>query len=454
MKAPLITLIFLLTVTSSVLAQKKQDPYVAIADKSFNGQDFYAAAQQYAHALEKDSNSYVLYQLGECYRLYFDFHKAEFFYQRVLARNPKQNLLTLFWYATCLKENDKLSLSIENYKKFRELDTQGDFEMEIYKEKALQEMQNCEKSLSESKSPLAHKNNFQVLPKPVNSSEGEYSPFVFENDSFLLITTARKGSIGGAKDNSFGGNRTDIFRFKKTHDSTWTVVHHNHHDEFNKLNTVFNESGGSMTLDKKKLYFTRCDDFINNEYNCAIYVSYNVHGRWEKAIRLNDYINMPGQFNSQPSISSDGNLLFFVSKRPGGLGMTDIWFSTSNGDDNWSMPYNLGPKINSPLSDMSPFYDSENRVLFYSSNGKGGLGGLDVFGVNDINGEQQVQNLGIPFNSNRDDFYFTLGNKKGYMSSNRNGGVGFDDIYSFEFANKKQFIIEFFQTQKLESDIK
>jgi hypothetical protein len=204
-----------------------------------------------------------------------------------------------------------------------------------------------------------------------------------------------------------------------------------------------------MTADRRKLYFTRCDELINNEYNCAIYVSYNKTGKWEKPIRLNDFINMPGQWNSQPSISSDGNILFFVSKRPGGMGMQDIWFSTSNGDDNWSMPYNLGPKINSSLTDMSPYYDSESKVLFYSSNGKGGEGGLDVFGVSDINGEQQVENIGIPFNSNRDDFYFILGKRRGYLTSNRSGGIGFDDIYTFEYQTRKEFILEFFtQTSK------
>jgi peptidoglycan-associated lipoprotein len=150
---------------------------------------------------------------------------------------------------------------------------------------------------------------------------------------------------------------------------------------------------------------------------------------------------MPGQWNSQPSISGDGNFLFFVSKRPGGLGMQDIWYSISDGADGWALPINLGPHINTPLVDMSPSYYGDQKVLFFSSNGHpGGHGGLDVFMSREADSFQKITNLGQPFNSPRDDFNFILGNKKGYLTSNRGNGVGFDDIYMFEIENKKEIV--------------
>jgi peptidoglycan-associated lipoprotein len=88
---------------------------------------------------------------------------------------------------------------------------------------------------------------------------------------------------------------------------------------------------------------------------------------------LNENINAPGHWNSQPSVSPDGNILFFVSKRPGGLGMHDIWYSTCNDDDHWGPPINLGGQVNTLFSDVSPRYYADEKVLFFSSTGHGGM---------------------------------------------------------------------------------
>ena len=446
----LILLVLVISIFSEqVSAQKKQgkvrpNPTLILADKHANNQEYYLAAHEYARVLKSDSsNAYAMFQLAECYRQFFDYKNAELFYHKVAMRFRDKYPLARFWFATMLKDNGNYKKAVENFEKYREEHTDTDLETELYREKASQEIKGCYIAIEESKLPKKDY-GFKCLPKPVNSHESDYSPVIFENDSFLTLTSSRRGSVGGHRDNSLGGAFTDVYRFQKEYDTLWNVVKHSHNDEFNKLNTQYNESSGSFTGDEKKYYFTRCDEIVKvdnyEEFNCAIYVSYNKTGKWEKPTRLNENINTPGQWNSQPSISPDGNILFFVSKRPGGLGQHDIWYSTCNGDDQWGPPINLGDKINTLFIDLSPRYYADQKVLFFSSNGHGGHGGLDIFLTKEDDGFQNIVNLGYPFNSNRDDFYFVLGEKKGYVTSNREGGVGNDDIYTFNIKTKKDII--------------
>lgn len=132
-------------------------------------------------------------------------------------------------------------------------------------------------------------------------------------------------------------------------------------------------------------------------------------------------------------------MLFFVSDMPGGYGGTDIYFVKKLGKDKWSEPVNLGDKINTEGNEMFPFYESRHGLLFFSSNGRNGLGGLDVYvAVKTPSGFDMVENLGAPINSQWDDFSFIADKKlkEGYFSSNREGGKGGDDIYYYTFAGK------------------
>ncbi len=424
--------------------KSRPNPTLILADKHYNNLEYYLAAHEYARVLKNDSsNAYAMYQLAECYRLYFDYKSAEVFYQKVATRFRDKYPLARFWYATMLKDNGNYKKAVTNFERYRQEHTDTDLETELYREKATQEIAGCYIAIEENNKPKKDY-GFKCLPKPVNSHESDYSPVIFENDSFIALTSSRRGSVGGHRDNSLGGAFTDVYRFQKDKDTLWNIVKHSYNDEFNKLNTQYNESSGSFTGDQKKYYFTRCDEIIKvdnyEEFNCAIYVSYNKTGKWEKPTRLNENINTPGQWNSQPSVSPDGNILFFVSKRPGGLGLHDIWYSTCNGDDQWGPPINLGDKINTLFIDVSPRYYADQKVLFFSSNGHGGHGGLDIFMTKEEDGFQNIINLGYPFNSNRDDFYFVLGEKKGYITSNREGGVGNDDIYTFNIKTRKGLI--------------
>jgi outer membrane protein OmpA-like peptidoglycan-associated protein/LysM repeat protein len=422
----------------------KPNANLIMGDKHFDNLEYYLASNEYARVLKADSsNAYAMFQLAESYRLCYNYKAAEVFYHKVAMRFKGSYPLARYWYAAMLKDNGDYKKAIENFEKYRNENNDTNLEIGLYRERAVYEIKGCYLAIAENDKPK-RAYDFKCLPPPVNSLESDYSPVLIENDTLLAITTSRRGALGVHEDNSLGGSFSDVHRFSKKNDTLWEPIKHTHKDEFEKLNSQYNECSGSFTKNEKKYYFTRCDEiFVVDNYkevNCAVYVSYNKNGKWESPRRLNENVNAPGQWNSQPSVSPDGNILFFVSKRPGGFGMHDIWYSTCNDDDQWGPPINLGDQVNTLFSDVSPRYYADEKVLFFSSTGHGGYGALDIFMTREDNGFEKSINIGYPFNTNRDDFYFVMGEKKGYVTSNREGGIGSDDIYTFNFKSRKNLI--------------
>jgi len=446
----LLIVIFFVLVQTDIYSQKKQKASkskndaasVEDADRYFNNEEYYLAAQEYSNVLEEEpDNNYALYKLAESDRMFFNYTEAENNYKRLLDRDDnKEYPLAHLWYSLMLKLNGKYEEAEEHLQSFLDNGYSGE-NAESYKELAKNELHGCKLALTEMKKPQKDY-EFQNLKGPVNTDQSDYSPVVFENDSSVVVASSRTESKGEDQYSTLGGKFSDNFRFQKGQNG-WEQVPDK--DIFSIVHTEYNESPGSFTHDKSKFYFTRCDEVSNQEdveiHECMIYVSEMKDGKWQKAHRLNENVNMKGEWNAQPSISPKGDTLFFVSKRPGGQGMHDIWMSTSSGKDDWSAAVNLGPEVNTPYIDMSPSYYPKEKTLFFASNGREGFGGLDIY-IGKGEGFKQIKNAGLPFNSNRDDFYFTLGDQKGFLASNRDGGVGNDDIYWFNIKGKECVIAE------------
>ncbi len=427
---------------------KKNVALIAKADKLYQSSDYYMASYNYQQAISSDTSSiYLTAQLAECYRYLLDYKNAEPLYLKLMSKDKAGYPTARFWLASILKDNGEFEPAITNFELFRtETVSNPDFELELYKEKAKQEIIECQLLAVEDKKSALKTYGFMPLPFPLNSAADDFASVVCEHDSALLVTSSKVHA-----NNAGPSGHTDVHRYTKVGDTTWQALSHTHADKFSALNTHYSESSGSFTADKKKYYFTRCDDQIvldnHREFNCAIYVSYNENGKWSAAKRLNESINAPGQWNAQPCVSPDGSLLFFVSKRPGGAGMHDIWLSTSNGDDQWLPSQNLYG-VNTMYMEVSPKFTASENALFFSSSGMGGYGGLDIFMTNAEDQFSKIYHLKKPFNSNRDDFFFTPGKKKGYLTSNRKGGLGNDDIYSFEIEKS---LADFMQELILQS---
>ena len=215
-----------------------------------------------------------------------------------------------------------------------------------------------------------------------------------------------------------------------------------------KINTRLHESTSIVTKDGKTIYFTR-NNFTDGKYKrdeegvirLKIFRAQLINGDWTEIEELP--FNSDSYSVAHPALSPDEKTLYFASDMPGTLGESDIFRVSINNDRTFGTPENLGSKINTEARETFPFVTNE-EILYFSSDGHPGLGGLDVF-VTKIKHQDftgNVLNVGEPVNSNKDDFTFIFDEetKEGYLASNREGGLGADDIYAF--TEKEPLVLE------------
>lgn len=270
--------------------------------------------------------------------------------------------------------------------------------------------------------------------KHINTNKLEFSPSMYK-DGILFVSTKKPEkypSIG--KDPWIDENFMALYFAKRPQDE---ALVENAEPFSYDLTTKFHEGPVSFNRSGDQVYFTRNDYLSGKRTNSSegimrleIYTSSRIDDGWSKPEPLP--FNNKETEEAHPALSPDGMTLYFASDRDGGYGGMDIYKSeyTSSG---WGDPVNLGPAINTAGNEVFPFIHESGR-LFYASNGKDGLGGLDIF-QSEMESEEwkEATNIGTPFNSIKDDFGFVLNEKGtyGYLTSARKGGYGRDDIYSF-----------------------
>lgn len=193
----------------------------------------------------------------------------------------------------------------------------------------------------------------------------------------------------------------------------------------------FNLGGMNISVDGRKMYFTGCN-WPGGFGSCDLYVSFRSGDEWEQPSNLGTLVNSQW-WDSQPFNSANGKQLLFASKRARGKGKTDIWMAIRQADGKWSSPINLGDSINTAGSEMAPFLHPDGKTLYFSSDGRHGLGGYDLFiSRKDEAGRwSKAENLGYPLNTRENEINLVvdLNGKKAWISSDRSGGNGKMDIY-------------------------
>ncbi|HZV13341.1 MAG TPA: flagellar motor protein MotB, partial [Candidatus Kapabacteria bacterium] len=231
------------------------------------------------------------------------------------------------------------------------------------------------------------------LGENVNSPDDDYGPTITANGKTLYFTSTRKGGMGGH----------DYWYSTMNADSTWTPAV----NAGPSINTPADEGVSSLSADGQTIFFTGCNR-PDGMGNCDIYQADLVGTEWQNIRNLGPVVNTE-YWESQPAISADGKTLYFVSNRPGGLGGTDIWYTTKDANDNWTEPKNIGPPINTPDNEVSPFIAADGVTLYFASDGHGGLGGLDFFTSEKTdNGWTQPVNLGAPINTPDNEEFITV----------------------------------------------
>jgi outer membrane protein OmpA-like peptidoglycan-associated protein/tetratricopeptide (TPR) repeat protein len=204
-----------------------------------------------------------------------------------------------------------------------------------------------------------------------------------------------------------------------------------------------NEGGATITGNNKELIYTVCKMVTSPRqyYNCDLYSSKNIKGYWTDIVPL-ERVNRPDTWESMPSVTADGKELYFVSNRSGGVGGYDIYKSIKDENGEWSEPINIGKPINTSGDEKSPFIHTDTRTLYFSSNGRPGIGGYDIYYVklNNNNEKTEVKNIGYPINTENDEvgFIVSIDGKYGYFSSNniKNESLGGMDFYYFSLYNE------------------
>ncbi|MGB1307621.1 MAG: OmpA family protein [Oceanihabitans sp.] len=418
MKILKIFVTILLLSSFSLTAQNKD---TRNADKNFAKFEFVKAIEAYTKLVEKGkADAYVYTKLGDANYNVFNTVEAEKWYAKALE--GEQDPETIYNYSQMLKANGKYQESNTWMAKFASR-RPSDVRAAAFTANP----DYLPKILEKGK-------KFNVQNLEINTATSDFGG-TFSNGK-LYITSARNTTRRsyGWTDQPF----LDIYSFALAEDGTYQ-------DEKllgNKINTKYHEGVVTFSPDGNTMYFSResffekqyeKDSISNNQYSVLQLFSAKKSGDgWDNVKSLP--FNSNNYNVDHPSLSADGKTLYFISDKPGGFGQSDIYKAAVNADGSYGEAINLGQKVNTEGKEMFP-YISSNGTLYLSSDGHLGLGGLDVFYTREIDGKMTpIRNIGIPVNSNADDFAFTINEEtsEGFVSSNREGGKGSDDIYAIK----------------------
>lgn len=415
----------LLLVSSLVYAQ---DAKLNKADEKFKNLEFAEALDLYKQVVEDNGSNYAMLRMANCYRLVNNPEKAAFWYAKSINAAEGEPINKLFYAQSLLQlgNYDAAKLYFKDYQSWYPDD-----------KRAIAGIESCEKAELWKKRPSL----FEVAPfTAVNSTYNDFSPSIIGND--LSFSSDRKST--NKRNDTYGWFNNpfmDNYVSAKQKDGTYGNPQISAKDQ----NTVYNDGNAVVSPNGKLMAFTRnqyepwiiagkttrssSDDVVKLKIMLAEYDAENEE--WGEPFEAS--FNNPEFSFTHPAFSADGRWLFFVSDAPGGYGGTDIWKAKLTNDLVFEQAVNLGANVNTSGQDMFPFVNGENQ-LFFASTGHPGLGGLDIYRSNpDANGLYgSPLNLGLPLNSTRDDFGLVLekGTNKGFFSSNRQGGLGGDDIYA------------------------
>jgi len=396
-----------------------QDSSTKRADKLFDRFEFVKAAEKYLELVEDgNENDYIIRKLADSYYNIYASKEAEKWYGKILKNKDPE---VIYRYSQMLKANGKYKESNKWMSSFSE--------MRPYDSRAIA-FKNTPNYIDKI---IGRGKKFNIQNIDINSEYSDFGSIIIDKKIYFTSSRNTDRKSYGWNDEPF----LDIY--SSTINEKGSFLEPNLLEE---LNSKFHEGILSFSADGNTIYFTR-ESFYEKEFEKSE-ENKNKYGQSYiyKATKLKDKFNIiesldindPSFSNKNPMVSPDGKFLYFSSNRPGGFGMYDIYRASINDDGTLSNPENLGQNVNSEGQEGFPFLSNDN-VLYFSSDGHLGIGGLDVFYSRNIDGKwSNVRNVGIPVNSGADDFAFIIDeeNENGFVSSNRPGGVGKDDIYALK----------------------
>jgi outer membrane protein OmpA-like peptidoglycan-associated protein/tetratricopeptide (TPR) repeat protein len=395
------------------------------ANKLFNSFAYKDAAALYEMELKKDPKNYQAQKnIATCYRKINDMANAEKWYAKVVE-NESADPENYLFYAQALEFNGKMDEAKVYYKKFTasaNMDKRGERKL---------------KSIDALASFYTDSIYYKINNVSFNTSGSDYG-IAYCKEGLTFATSGIQNSFVKSEFKWSNEAFSDLYlvRMFDERDSVFAPAK----DLGNYVNSKYNEGPACYDSDGRTLAFTR-NGFLKGKViagkdktnHLQIYIATDKMHDWKNIKPFNQ--NSTSYSVCHPAFSMDGKTMYFVSDMPGGFGGTDIYMS-KNDNGKWSDPVNMGISINTEGNELFPSV-LRDSILYFASNGKGGMGGLDIFAAQ-INSEKvkEVVNMGYPINTAFDDFglIYNKSKKTGFFSSNRPGGKGKDDIYRFTYS--------------------
>jgi outer membrane protein OmpA-like peptidoglycan-associated protein/tetratricopeptide (TPR) repeat protein len=392
-------------------------------NKDYEQYAYIDAIKTYERLYEKGYKSPdMLLKLGNSYYFKADLEKAAKYYDELYTTNPDQEAEYYYRYSQSLR-------GIKEYKKADEM---------MLKFNAKSGNDSRAALFNQNKDYLAeikrNSGRFKLENAGINSKYSDYGT-AFVDDKVVFCSARDTGNFSKRIHTWTGEYFTNLYSAKLAEDGSLSDV-----QKFgNKLNSKYHEDTPVFSKDGKTVYFTRNNYLDKRGYDdgkvtlLKIYkANLDEKGKWENITPLP--FNSDSYQTAHPTLSPDGKMMYFVSDMPGSLGKSDLYKVTISEDGTFGTPINLGKTINTEGRETYPFVTAKNE-LYFSSDGHPGLGGLDIFAakIPEDGNFTNIQNIGEEANSPKDDFAFIINTdtKRGFLSSNRDGGEGNDDIYKF-----------------------
>jgi len=391
-------------------SNKKAQNFFERANPFIEKQDYLSAEQVLKSAIEADpsfQNAFIT--LAGVYNAQKKYAEAKSAYQKAILINKNIAPAVIYGLAETEFATQEYDKAKQHFEEFLALDSSSD-----RAKKAKKYLLDCDFAAFAIKKPVKYSPT--NLGQGVNTTDSEYFPALTADGETLIFTR----QVNGNED----------FWTSQFKNNTWNSAT----PLSTKINTTkYNEGAQTISPDGKYLFFTGCNrpDGLGR---CDIYVSHREGKDWGEPYNVGKPVNSE-YWESQPAISPDGRTLYFISNRPGGSGGYDIWKSTITDDAKWGPAINLGPEINTPYDENTPFLHADGKTLYFSSDGWPGFGNKDIYysRMDDNDKFQKPINLGYPINSfeNESGLIVSADGNLGMFSSNLKDGFGGQDIYSF-----------------------
>lgn len=398
-------------------------PKLTTANEEFARGEYFNAAKTYRAVYNKLSpkqdralRGEVAFQLATCYRRLNQAPQASAAYQNAI-RYEYPDSMAFYYLGRSLQAEGKYQPAINAYRSF--LEWRPDDAL------AKEGIRGCQRAIRAKNEP---KSRYVVKPAQIfNSKRADFSPMYLDKSfNTIYFTSSTEKATGTNKSEITGTKKSDIFFSTKNEKGEWQRPE----PAGGELNTDADEGIISFTPDGQTMYLTVAKRSETANTSVEIYTSQRSDATWSAPQKYEITADTLSAYG-HPAVSPDGNYLYFSSDMPGGYGGKDIW--RINLKSPVGSLENLGEQINTSGDEMFPYVRNDS-LLYFASDGHPGFGGLDLFRArrNSTGDRWSIENMGIPINSNGDDFGITFGEgESGFFSSNRKDARGYDNIYSF-----------------------